>query len=124
MFKFSGRAAAIRATMVAGAAAAALGGLTVTAQAFPSMASTPALGGVEIVQYYGHDYPPHMRHHGYRYGFRHGHPHHRYGMNAHPRHPGHAGLYDCGPGGKNTRLSRKACGGNDRFQHLQRPSYY
>ena len=119
MFKMSGRAAMIRATMLAGAAAAALGGFTATAQALPAMAPVAAPGGVEAVQYDGNGYPHHMRHHGYRYGY--GHHRHRYGMNAHPRHPGHAGLYDCGPGGKNTRLSRKACGGNNRFQHLQQP---
>ncbi len=117
MFDMSGRAAAIRATMLAGAAAVALGGLTASAQAFPVAPAALAQDGVEAVQYYDQGTAsPHApgMHHGMRHGM-----HHRYGMNAHPAHPGHAGLYDCGPGGKATRLSRRSCGGNNRFQHLQ-----
>lgn len=109
MFEFIGRIAAIRTAVLAGSAAVALGGLGASVQAMP--VAVPAIGGAEAVQYYDQTYP----HHGHRR--RH---HESYGMNAHPRHPGHAGLYDCGPGGKATRLSRRACGGNNRFQHLQR----
>ena len=112
MFSMSGRAVAIRATMLAGAAAVVLGVLTAGAEAFPSAMAAPAVGGVEAVQYREEGFPHHRRHH------RH---HDRYGENAHPYHPGHAGLYDCGPGGQRTRLSRKACGGNDRFGHLRQP---
>lgn len=43
----------------------------------------------------------------------------RYGVNAHPDHPGHAGIHDCGPGSKPTGLSRRSCGGIDRFGHLR-----
>ncbi len=39
------------------------------------------------------------------------------GAGARSAHPGQAGLYDCGPGGKPTRLSQKSCGGIDRFGH-------
>lgn len=110
MFEMFGRAAAMRAAMLAGAAAVALGGLTASAGAMPAAVPAHAFGGVEAVQYYDHGYPHHRRHYGH---------HMRHGMNAHPGHPGYAGLYDCGPGGKATRLSRKNCGGNNRFQHLQ-----
>lgn len=108
MFDVSRRTTAIRLSILAGAAALTLGGLTASARAFPAAPIGPVGAGAETVRYDGDGYPHHL----YR--------HHRYGENFHPRHPGHAGLYDCGPGGKSTRLSRKACGGHDRFGHLYR----
>jgi hypothetical protein len=103
MFKTSFNAKALRTSVFVSIAAMTLGSLTAAAQAFPVQQQGPAVGSAEVVQYYEDQYYP---------------QHNPYGQNDHPGHPGSAGLYDCGPGGKNTSLSRKACGGNDRFRHL------
>ncbi len=97
-----------RTTVLLGAAAVVLSGLTATVEAAPAAARSSAAdlavpGQVRTVHYVDDEealaFSP-------------------YGENDDIDHPGTAGLYDCGPGGKNTRLSRKACGGIDRFQHL------
>lgn len=103
MMKASSGDKVIRRAVLAGAVALTLGGLAERAQAFPAMPQMPPSEGLQTIQYDGDGYDPELS---------------PYGENDHPDHPGSAGLYDCGPGGKNTRLSRKACGGNDRFQHL------
>ncbi len=90
----------VRRAILAGTLALYLTGLTAAmeeAQAMPatSLSSLAGVGGSTTVQYgYGYGYRrfPRRPYYGYRYR-------------------GRAGLYDCGPGALQTRLSRKACRG-------------
>lgn len=121
MFNVSSRKTAIRLSLIAGVTSLAFGSLTAGAQAGPVGPAMERGMPLVAVQYYNDGYAPHQmspqesRHHRRAMD--------RYGENYHPAHPGHAGLYDCGPGGKSTRLSRKACSGNDRFAHIDRYYY-